>query len=309
MASDVRVQFLDDLSADMSDKTKIMFLRTWKRIEAVESEIGKTLENGFSREDYIALFGKFSSGVVMSFMVYKASVVKYINWLVKHNQLDDNALETLNQIRFEDISFDDRYSREYFKDFNALREAVEDTILIAECADDTRFDTIVASIYLSWFGIKPEDACNIEKNDLTESGVKVNGKEVVIPDSVLDFFKEYAKAEGFQQQARGLITHKYIPSIYLLRTSKADHLDVKTLRTMIARFTNICDGGIKFQLDKIYWSGIYNRAYAYECVNGSLKPFDFKTLEAVFNETYGDKLVANKRLRSYQSYRDFYHKA
>jgi hypothetical protein len=293
----------------MSEKTEIVFQRTWRRIETIESELGKTLEDGFTREDYIALFSKFSSGVVMSFVVNKASVVKFINWLVEHDQLGVDTLETLNQIRYEDISFDDRYSREYFKSFDALREAVEDTILMAECADDTRFDTVVAAMYLSWFGIKPEDACNIEKDGLTAAGVMVNGKTVFIPDSVLDFLKEYSEAEGFQQQARGLITHKYVPSKYLLRTSKADHLDVKTLRTMITRFSQICDGGIKFQLDKIYWSGIYSRAYAYECTNGLLKPFDFKTLESVFNETYGDKFVANKRLRSYQSYRDFYHKA
>ncbi|MDD5022442.1 MAG: hypothetical protein PHR82_10000 [Endomicrobiaceae bacterium] len=65
----------------------------------------------------------------MSFVVNKASVVKFINWLVEHDQLGVDTLETLNQIRYEDISFDDRYSREYFKSFDALREAVEDTLL------------------------------------------------------------------------------------------------------------------------------------------------------------------------------------
>ncbi len=109
MVSDARVRFIEEVSSSMSEKTEIVFQRTWRRIETIESELGKTLEDGFTREDYIALFSKFSSGVVMSFVVNKASVVKFINWLVEHDQLGVDTLETLNQIRYEDISFDDRY--------------------------------------------------------------------------------------------------------------------------------------------------------------------------------------------------------
>lgn len=307
MASNLRIQFLDEASSNKSEKTEIVFRRMWKRIEAIEKETRKTLDEGFSKGEYTALLSKLNSSAVMSFNVNKSIVMKYVSWLVERGVLDNEYVDAISQLRFEDVSFAGEYAKKYFKDFDMLREAIEDTILIAERVDESQFDTIVSAMYLSWFGIKSETICQIKKDDLTDSGVVVNGVEVRIPCSILDFLKEYAVAEGFQQQARGLITHKYVPSSYLLRTSKREQLDVKTLRTILAHFTEICEDGFKFHLDRIYWSGIYSRAYAYEILNGSLQPSDYDTLEKVFNETYNDKLVANKRLRSYQAYKNYYY--
>lgn len=167
MTSSVRVQFLDEVLPNMSEKSEIVFRRTWKRIEAIEEEIGGTLENGLSKEKYTALLSKLKSNSVVSFNVYKSIVMRYMNWLVANNLIDPQQLEPISQLRFEDVALDDEYSRKFFKDFDMLREAVEDTILIAERADDAQFDTVVAAIYLSWFGVKSEDTCGIEKKDLT----------------------------------------------------------------------------------------------------------------------------------------------
>ena len=61
-------------------------------------------------------------------------------------------------------------------------------------------------------------------------------------------------------------------SDFLLRTCRADRVDTKTLRILIRNFGK--SGGEEINLfayDKVYWSGIFNRAYTYELENGEIQ--------------------------------------
>ena len=48
-----------------------------------------------------------------------------------------------------------------------------------------------------------------------------------------------------------------------------------------------------FTYDKIYWSGIFNRAYIYELENGEIKPGDVETME-----TFSSKNIRLLQLRT-----------
>jgi hypothetical protein len=324
----MRTKFLEEVFAGQSEKTANAFYVKWMQIEAVEKEIGKTIEDGLCEENYILFLSKFKSRTVVSFYVLKSAIMRYMRWLLEKGYIDAQKLDAMAALRFEDVPLDDEdYSRKFFKDFDSLRETVESMILIAideyGVIDEARYDTEVAAIYLSWFGVSQEDICKIEKRDLTDSGVMVNGKEVYLPDFVSDFLKKYAVSEGFQQQSRGLMMRKYTSTSYLLRTCKTknDMLSVTNLRTSISHFSEIYnkyqkendDGkdnkkGHQLNLSTIYWSGIYSRAYEYECENGLIQPFDYDTIKKIFGETYDqDRFVANKRLRSYQAYKKVFH--
>jgi len=61
-----------------------------------------------------------------------------------------------------------------------------------------------------------------------------------------------------------------------------------------------------FTYDKIYWSGIFNRAYIYELENGEIKPGDVETMETIFQQKYPSVAVANKRLRDYQKFKEHF---
>lgn len=203
---------------------------------------------------------------------------------------------------------EDGYTTEkYFKDFHSLQQSIEDTLWAAERIDDRIFSTQITAIYLAWCGYTAEEAVSIKKDEVFEDHIDSSGHKCFPNDKIMEYIKDYRDATEYESQGRGVITLKYVYSDLLLRTCRADSVDTKTLRIMLRGFGKSSGEEVNlFTYDKIYWSGIFNRAYIYELENGEIKPGDVETMETIFQQKYPSVAVANKRLRDYQKFKEHF---
>lgn len=181
--------------------------------------------------------------------------------------------------------------------------------MTADRIDERIFSTQIAAIYMAWCGVKLEDALLVKKSDVKDNCVYVKGKPIFPNSTILAFLQEYRYETEYNSQARTIVTFKYVPSQWLFRSTKSAHIDSeKTMRIFIRNLgkygTDDGNGSI-FNYDKIYWSGIYSRAYDYECKHGIIELGDVKTINKVFQEDTTTQL-ANKRLRSYRRYAEYF---
>jgi hypothetical protein len=124
----------------------------------------------------------------------------------------------------------------------------------------------------------------------------------------MEYIKGYRDATEFISQSAGIRTRKYVPSQWLFRSTLSDHIDSpKAARIQIRSFGKSGGEDVNiFNYDKIYWSGVFNRAYLYEIVNGEIHFGDVDTMEKLFNEKYSLVSVANKRLKEYQRFKQYF---
>ena len=160
---------------------------------------------------------------------------------------------------------------------------------------------------MAWCGYTAEEAVSIKKDEVFEDHVDSSGHKCFPNDKIMEYIKDYRDATEYESQGRGVITLKYVYSDLLLRTCRADSVDTKTLRIMLRGFGKSSGEEVNlFTYDKIYWSGIFNRAYIYELENGEIKPGDVETMETIFQQKYPSVAVANKRLRDYQKFKEHF---
>lgn len=292
-----------------TEKTIVTKINFWKRIEKAEKEIGKSLEEGYTKKDYINLFSKLKLATPHSLNPRKTTIRHYVEWLQTQGVLGDDPLSALDSVSYRDLDIGEYYDEGYFKDFGSLHDQIESALIATEVVDDRRYGTEITAIYLAWCGVTAEEAIDIKKEDVHEDYISVSGRIVRPIPAIMSYINEYKEETEYNVMLpQGIGTYKYVWSEYLLRSTRRDHIQVaKHLRALLLMFSNKA-GASKtlFPYNKIYWSGIYHRAYLYECANGPLKPGDMKALGDIFGEKYTYVQDANKRLYAYQQYRDYF---
>lgn len=279
----------------------------WKRIERAERELGKKLEDGYSKEEYISLIEKLNVTSLHVLMPTKSRIGQYLKWLSEQGALDREYAETLYSVTYDDIKPEVVYESKYFKDFGSLQNAIESTLWAAEKVDDDVYAMQISVIYLAWCGLTIEEALQIKKSDVGEDSIAV-GEKVISPiGTIMKYIQDYRDATEYQSQGRSIITLKYIPSEWLFRSSRTDHVDSpKRMRIYIRMFGQSSGEPNIFNYDKVYWSGVFNRAYIYECSHGPVKPGDIEKIEMLFGEKYASVSYANKRLYEYHRFKNHF---
>lgn len=294
---------------DLSENSIQAYGALWNRIARAESEIEKTLEEGYTREEYMQLFRLLGITSVFVLAYNKTLIGKYLKYLCSLNVLDQGYVDSMYSIVFEEIEPDRALEAKFFKDFASLQKAIEDTLQAASRVDENVFATQIAAIYLAWCGVKIDDLVGIKKTDVHDDFITVNGEEIRPLPIIMDYIKTYRDATAYESQARGIITLKYVPSEYLFRTTKAESISPKSLRIYIRNFGKSSEKSTDniFNYDKVYLSGVYNRVYEYESINGALTSGEKEKIENVFGEVYQSKSIANKKLRDYQNYKRYFY--
>ena len=292
----------------VNESCKITVINFFKRINKFELKIRKNLEDGYSKEQFINLLSSFNNTNVPSFLNCKSTIKKYIEYLCDNNVLDKCYLSNIESVNYDDIDTAHVFDMKFYKNFKTLQDAIELCLMVANRIDERIFSTQIAAIYMAWCGVKLEDALLIKKEDVKEDCIYVNGKPIFPNSTILEFIKDYRDETEYNSQARTVVTFKYVPSEWLFRSTKAGQIDEKNMRIFIRNLgkygTDDGKGSI-LNYDKIYWSGIYCRAYAYECENGVIQVGDTQTINKVFQEN-NTKLLANKRLRAYRRYAEYF---
>lgn len=279
----------------------------WSRIERAEIDLEKKLEDGYSKEDYINLIAKLNVTSPHVLLPTKSRIGQYLKFLNSQGVLDEQYVKNLYSVSYDDIKIEAVYESKYFKDFGALQDAIESTLWAAEKVDDAVYAMQISAIYLAWCGLSIEEALQLKKSDVYDDYIK-SGEKIITPIStIMEYIKEYRDATEYQSQGRGIITLKYVPSQWLFRSTRTDHIDcTKKMRIIIRVFGKSSGEPNIFNYDKVYWSGVFNRAYIYECSHGSIKPGDIETIQTLFSEKYASVSYANKRLYEYQRFRQHF---
>lgn len=280
----------------------------WGRVAKAEEALGKTMEDGYSKGDYVDLFEKLNMTNQSTFYGTKSRISSYLKWLNNAGLLEQVYIDNLSTIDYSSLRHDSTYSLKYFKDFKSLQDAIESTLWAADKIDDGVYAMQISAIYLAWCGLQLEEALAIKKSDIYDDHIVARDKEIYPNSTIMGYIKDYRDAEGFTTKNRGIVMRKYVPSEWLFRTIKSDRIgSPKSARIYIADFGKSSGEDVNiFNYDKIYWSGVFNRAYQYEIANGEIRSGDVATMEKLFNEKYPSGSAANERLREYQSFKQYF---
>lgn len=308
--SSYRRQFIESYVSD--NRFTELSIRTfgdiWKRIGKAEEALEKSLEEGYSKEDYINLLERLNIATIPVLTVMKSKILQYIKYLNAEGVIPDQCVKELESVTIKDLKVAGYYDRRYFKDFESLQDAIDSTLIAAERVDDAIFGTAITAIYLAWCGLTIEEAVQVKKADVLDDCIVTAGKTISPLTQIMEYIKDYRDATEYQSLGRAIITLKYVPSEWLLRNTRCDHFDSGTrLRISINQFGNSSEESKNlFNYDKIYWSGIYSRAYIHERTYGVIQANDVPKIEEIFGEKYPNVALANRRLYDYHLFREHF---
>lgn len=307
--SSYRSQYMKLLSSgEITDQSKDVLLAFWKRVQKTEQEIGKELEAGYSEEEYRTLLEKMNVTNVSVMRIYKSRIKGYIDYLCEQGVLTEQNVLDLIAINYGSINSARVLDLRYYPTLSALQEDIDDCIDHAQRIDENVFAMQISALYLAWYGVRLEELLQIRKSDVHEDSITVGNREIYPTTAVMAYIKDYRDAEGYHSQARQIIYLKYKPSELLFRTPRASEItSIVMLLTSIHVFTK--SGGKEkrsLTYDKVYWSGIFHRAYQYELENGAIPMNNLEVRERIFQEHYDSMSEANRRLTEYRQYKEHF---
>ena len=310
--SSYRSQYLEYTQAEAERKnlhpeSLRYVVRLWKRIKNAESEIGKTLEDGYAREDYIALFEKMRITNVNGFNGLKSRINNYLDWLLQRGIISSDCIAQMKDIYFEDIESVKIFGDLFFPDFDALQNSLNENVRNAYKPDDTVFAMQISLIYMAWCGVDMEVALKVKKEDVNDDFFIAGGEEFRPNYTIMQYLKEYRDAVEYISQGKYQLTLKYVPSDYLFRSVRSETIDMKHAIIALNRFGKSgSNGGNPYKYDKIYWSGTFHRAYLYELANGEIQNDDIETMNRLFHGESQDGWYIRRRLREYKKFKEYF---
>lgn len=294
----------------LSEQSAVTVQNFWTRLHRHEQKNGKTIEDGYTKEEFIRLITDLNAGNTQGFTRYKSLIKKYLEYLVENGALPQDNIDVLVSIKYEDIDASELYDQKYFKNFQDLQDSITQTLRAAQKVDDDIFATQISAIYMAWCGVHLEDALDVMKSDVMDDHFIAGGCTFYPNPTIMEYLKDYRDSVQYESAARSIITLKYVQSSYLFRTVRSAHVDdPKVMRIFIRNFgKSDPDQDMNlYHYDKVYWSGVYHRAYLYESENGTIAQGDIETISKVFNEKYDSISIANKRLQSYRKFADHFY--
>lgn len=297
-----RLQFFEDANGGyVSFSHPKHFIKTWKKVKTFEDNIGKTLDDGYTKEEYISLFNFMLARCSSSFYNDKKVVMYYIRYLIAHDVLPTEQEDILASVVVEDLSIKDESDHiRYFKNLNHLREAIDDTVKAADRVDETMYDVPSAILYLAWYGLSEEQVLTLPKSAVLEDGIMLDDQKIEMPYFITDLLVRLRDAEGFSTKGRGIIFRKYMYSDYLIRTEDSYQMTVPQMRASLSRMDKVMDHTYSLRFDTARQSGIFYRAYMLECENNNFDLSDPEFAANVFCEDFTqkqNKADPGKRLR------------
>lgn len=308
--SSYRRQFIESYVSDnrFTELSIRTFEDIWKRIGKAEEALEKSLEDGYSKEDYINLLERLNVATIPVLTVMKSKILQYVEYINTAGLIPDDCVKALKAVTIKDLKVAGYYDSRYFKDFPSLQDAIDSTLIAAERVDDAIFGTAITAIYLAWCGLTIEEAMQVKKSDVLDDCIVTAGKTIRPITQIMEYIKDYRDATEYKSLGRAIITLKYVPSEWLLRNTRCDRFDQgQRLRISINQFGNSSEESKNlFNYDKIYWSGVYSRAYIYERTYGVIQANDVTKIEEIFGEKYPTVALANRRLYDYHLFREHF---
>lgn len=268
----LRDEFMDYAKDTIATKYQ-GFYRVWAKAQNIEKEIGMSLDDPHTREEYISFMARFNARQTARFEEDALCVKAYLIFLVGKGLLPQSSVDTFASVRYKEMPVKEGGDF-YYKNIATLKEEVDRAIQNASATniDIAVFFPSVSAIYLTWHGLQVEEILTLKKKDVLDDRIFVGTREVVLPNFVMDVLKKYRDSAGYYQQAKGVIFWPYEDSEYLFRSNFNSSLTPSQLRTAVSKLNRTADEGHNFSLKNVYMSGVYHRAYVQEVVDKTFNP-------------------------------------
>lgn len=279
----------------------------WKKVLAYEEQTGQSLDNGFTKEQYVSMFNSMRVRHTSILFNYKSHVMSYVRYLIANGVLPTEQERILASVTVDDLKINEISGVQYYKNLGMLHQAIQDSIKVSECYDETLFDLPAVILYLAWFGLTEEQIINFPKEDVFDDGVMINGEKTEMPFEILQVFKRLRDAEGYYQQARGVIFRAYVYSENLIRTERNSKINVSKMQGLVNRLNTLMDGAYSLRYNVIHQSGIFYRAHLLECESTQFNLEDPEFASKVLCEDLSSKVKRTARIRDYKLYKQLFY--
>ena len=142
---------------------------------------------------------------------------------------------------------------------------------------------------------------------MLDDGVMINGEKTEMPFEILQIFKRLRDAEGYYQQARGVIFRAYVYSDNLIRTERNSKINVSKMQGLVNRLNTLMDGAYSLRYNVIHQSGIFYRAHLLECESTQFNLEDPEFASKVLCEDLSSKVKRTARIRDYKLYKQLFY--
>ena len=279
----------------------------WKKVLAYEEQTGQSLDNGFTKEQYVSMFNSMRVRHTSIFFNYKSHVMSYVRYLIANGVLPAEQESILASVTVDDLKINETSGVQYYKNLGMLHQAIQDSIKVSECYDETLFDLPAVILYLAWFGLTEEQIIDFPKEDVLDDGVMINGEKIEMPFEILQIFKRLRDAEGYYQQARGVIFRAYVYSDNLIRTERNSKINVSKMQGLVNRLNTLMGGAYSLRYNVIHQSGIFYRAHLLECESTQFNLEDPEFASKVLCEDLSSKVKHTARIRDYKLYKQLFY--
>lgn len=286
---------------------KINFDIVWKKVLAYEEKTGQSLDNGFTKEQYVSMFNSMRVRHTSIFFNYKSHVMSYVRYLIANGVLPAEQEAILASVNVGDLKINETSGVQYYKNLRMLHQAIQESIKVSECYDETLFDLPAVILYLAWFGLTEEQIINFPKEDVLDDGVMINGEKIEMPIEILRVFKRLRDTRGYYQKARGIIFHAYACSDNLIRTERNSKINVSKMQGLVNRLNALTDGTYSLRYNVIHQSGIFYRAHLLECESTQFNLNDPGFASKVFCEDLSSTVKRTARIRDYKLYKQLFY--
>ncbi|MBC8531940.1 hypothetical protein [Gehongia tenuis] len=299
------------LGGTHDERSAVQLLNRWNRIGNFEREYERDITE-FNEENFIDMFTRLNYMTRLGFNAFKWSVTSYLRWLNQQKGWNTEApLRALQGITFQQLSRDAVYQEKYFGSFSELRDQFRRSLVAQGYEERSRtWDTTRFLVALAWFGVKREEVTEIRKSDVSDDRneiyLPISKRILVLPAELIARIRLYRDADTVERPGNGgVMTVHYKDSPYLFRTFKSPK--VTEVLGLIKNLNRSPGPGKRFSYNRIYWSGIFCRAYAYEQTNGRLQAGDRALAEELFGEHYNHPTAYHARFNEYQNFKRYFY--
>ncbi|MGN1002071.1 MAG: hypothetical protein ACI4PC_04805 [Oscillospiraceae bacterium] len=303
----IRNKFFEDTDGGYAKiSVKKIFDRVWKKVLSFEEMTGQSLDNGFTKEQYVSMFNSMRIRHTGIFFNYKSNVMSYVRYLIADGALPEEQESILASVTADDLKINEGGGVQYYKNLGMLHQAIQDSIKASKCYDETLYDLPAAILYLAWYGLTEEQTIDFPKENVLDDGVIINGMKTEMPFEILQVFTRLRDSDGYYQRARGVIFRAYVYSDNLIRTERNSRITLSMLQGLVNRLNALMNGTYSLRYNVIRQSGIFYRAHLLECESTRFDLDDPEFASRVFCEDLSGKAKRTARIRDYKLYKQLF---
>jgi hypothetical protein len=313
----LRESLTEFLSAQCyADNTEMQYRRRLLALSRYEDEVHKPVYLFASSEMHEAFRHTTNNPMIAKSL--KRLLESYFIWL-KNIGIDSSVGNTsLKSLDHEVLKH--QRSKEYFHGLPQLLAKIElDVSYAARIGRKKPSDhrMISSTFILLWLGLRIPEIVKIKKEDITkeENAVYYNDMRYEVHPRAYSILIECVNAKSYTQaNCQTTSTFYYTDSEYLIRTAKSETMTENTLRVVISNFNeSLPPKSSPYRADKIYWSGVFFRAYQKEIERGGFADIvnpdaRMRYFGDLFKEKYTSTEQVRRRFLEYQEYSSVFRK-